>query len=186
MEKKVRFREWLSLALLGLAFIGIQIIGIELNSERVRAETYKHALENSIKSNTYCNLISAHKDTLIMKQKRLIELYEIELDTLQERLTVTTYHPVAEQCNSEYWRTASYKKIDTLNPLKHRWIAVSRDLEKKGFVFGAKVKIEGIGDYSGEWEVQDRMNKRWNNRIDLLIGEDNPIGKWENVKVTLK
>ena len=51
-------------------------------------------------------------------------------------------------------------------PGEHRWIAVSRDLEAKGFVFGAKVRITGTDGFDGIWTVQDRMNSRWTNRID--------------------
>lgn len=102
-----------------------------------------------------------------------------------EKVTVTCYNPVKEQTNNEYWITASNKKIDTLNPLKHRWIAVSRDLEPMGFTFGKKVLIEGVGKYSGTWTVQDRMNKRWTKRIDLLVGVDDDLGAWKNIKITL-
>ena len=98
---------------------------------------------------------------------------------------VTCYYPVEEQTNSEYWITASNKEIDTLDPLSHRWIAVSRNLEEHGFVFGAKVEVSGTDIYDGVWTVQDRMNKRWVDKIDLLIGEDDQIGRWDNVEITL-
>ena len=62
---------------------------------------------------------------------------------------------------------------------------MSRDLEQKGLTFGVKVKITGAGDLDGIWTVQDRMNKRWKNRIDFLVCKTMKGGKWENVKVTL-
>ena len=70
-------------------------------------------------------------------------------------------------------------------PQCHRWIAVSRDLEELGFVFGAKVKITGTGIYDGIWTVQDRMNPRWTNRIDFLVNDYVKGGKWDNIKMEL-
>lgn len=80
--------------------------------------------------------------------------------------------------------TASGKMIDTLNASAHRWIAVSRDLQKEGFDFGAKVLISGTGSHDGIWEVQDVMNKRWDRRIDFLSDLDAPNNYWENVVIT--
>ena len=101
-------------------------------------------------------------------------------------VTVTIYHADPKQTDSTPFITASNKNIDSLNPAKHRWIAVSRDLEPLGFTFGACVYIEGISEeLDGEWEVQDRMNKRWKKRIDLLVNKNMKYGKWNNIKLTL-
>ena len=40
--------------------------------------------------------------------------------------------------------TASNSHINPDNPQGHRWIAVSRDLEKLGFTFGVEVCIEAV------------------------------------------
>lgn len=98
-------------------------------------------------------------------------------------VTATIYHADLTQCNTEYWITASGIKIDTLNPIKHRWIAVSRDLEKLGFTFNTKICVEGAGNLDGEWTIQDRMNKRWKKRIDFLVNKSRKGGKWYNVKI---
>lgn len=100
-------------------------------------------------------------------------------------VTATIYHADPRQCNEDYLTTASLKKINPKNPAGHRWIAVSRDLEKYGFVFGAKVCVEGAGEMDGIWTVQDRMNKRWINRIDFLVNKDMRYGKWDNVKISI-
>jgi|TARA_R100000773_G_scaffold21883_1_gene19449 3D (Asp-Asp-Asp) domain-containing protein len=100
-------------------------------------------------------------------------------------VTATIYHATPEQTDSTPYITASNKFIDMCDPQKHRWIAVSRDLEKKGLVFGVKVKITGAGHLDGIWTVQDRMNRRWTNRIDFLVNKDLKGGKWENVKVEI-
>lgn len=101
-------------------------------------------------------------------------------------VTATIYHADPRQCNADYLTTASLKKINPKNPAGHRWIAVSRDLESHGFVFGAKVCVEGAGEMDGEWTVQDRMNKRWTNRVDFLVNKDMKYGKWNNVKIYLR
>ena len=64
-------------------------------------------------------------------------------------------------------------------------IAVSRDLEQHGFVFGTKVLVEGAGQLDGIWTVEDRMNKRWTKRIDFLVNKDVKGGKWNKVKITI-
>ena len=101
-------------------------------------------------------------------------------------VTVTIYHADPKQTDSTPFITASNKTIDSINPAKHRRIAVSRDLEPLGFTFGACVYIEGISEeLDGEWEVQDRMNKRWKKRIDLLVNKDRMCCRWDNIKLTL-
>ena len=99
-------------------------------------------------------------------------------------VTATIYHAVPEQTDSTPFITASGAHINPEDPQGHRWIAVSRDLEEKGMTFGVKVYITGAGELDGIWTVQDRMNKRWKNRIDFLVCKTIKGGKWENVKVT--
>ena len=106
-----------------------------------------------------------------------------ELTIIITLVTATIYHANPAQTNTDYLTTASLKKINPKNPQGHRWIAVSRDLEKLGFTMGTKVRIEGAGDLSGEWTIEDRMNKRWKKRIDFLVNKDRKYGKWENVKM---
>ena len=108
------------------------------------------------------------------------------LNTLKAILvTATIYHATPEQTDSTPHITASNKIIDLGNPLKHRWIAVSRDLEQKGLTFGVKVCVTGAGNLDGVWTVQDRMNRRWSHRIDFLVNKEMKGGKWENVRVEI-
>jgi 3D (Asp-Asp-Asp) domain-containing protein len=104
---------------------------------------------------------------------------------ISTQVTATIYHATPEQTNADYLTTASMKKIDSTNPRKHQWIAVSRDLEKLGFVFGQKVHIENAGELNGIWTIEDRMNKRFTKRIDFLVNKTRKYGKWEEVKITL-
>ena len=48
-------------------------------------------------------------------------------------------------------------------------IAVSRDLIDEGLGHMTEVKIEGL---EGTWIVRDKMNKRWEQKIDIFMGRD--------------
>ena len=64
-------------------------------------------------------------------------------------------------------------------------MAVSRDLEDLGFVFGKRVLVEGADFMDGVYTVEDRMNRRWTKRIDFLVNESMRGGKWEDIKIIL-
>ena len=97
-------------------------------------------------------------------------------------VTLTTYTTSEKETDSTPNITASGFKIDTLNPMKHRIIAVSRDLKKK-WKFGTKVRITGAGKYNGTYYVRDLMNKRYKKRIDILIGKNHKQIKLEDIKI---
>ena len=101
---------------------------------------------------------------------------------VSELVTVTTYTPSAEECDSTPHITASGFKIDTLNPERHKIIAVSRDLKHK-WKFGTKIKVTGIGKYSGIYTIKDVMNKRFKKRIDILIGKQSKQFKYTGIKI---
>jgi 3D (Asp-Asp-Asp) domain-containing protein len=100
-----------------------------------------------------------------------------------ETVTLTTYSATVGETDSTPHITASGFKIDTTNPKKHRIIAVSRDLKKK-WPFGTKVRIKKAGKYNGVYTVKDVMNKRYKNRVDILIGEDDKQITMNNVRIT--
>ena len=101
---------------------------------------------------------------------------------VDEKVTATVYNAVPAQTNSDPGHTASMFKLDLSNPYKHRIIAVSRDLLIK-FPMGTKVRVSGT-KYDGVYVVEDKMNKRYKKRIDILINVDMKIGKWDNVVIT--
>lgn len=113
--------------------------------------------------------------------RTLFIIFLFFLNPKEEVVTCTVYNAVQEQTNSDPSHTASMFKLDLKNPYKHKIIAVSRDLLNK-FPMGTKVLIEGT-KYDGIYTVQDKMNKRYTKRIDILINLDMPIGKWYNVKM---
>jgi len=97
-----------------------------------------------------------------------------------EIVTLTTYKASEGETDSTPNITASGFKIT--NPKKHRIIAVSRDLKKK-YKFGQKIRITGAGKYNGTYRVHDVMNKRYRNRIDILIGHNDKQTKLKKVKI---
>ena len=122
-----------------------------------------------------------------MKTVMILGLFTLilGLPKMEEQVTATIYHAVEGQTDSTPFVTASGKHINPNNPAGHRWIAVSRDLEPLGYVFGCKVMVTGAGQMDGVYTVQDRMNKRWTMRIDFLVNESMRGGKWENVTIQL-
>ena len=75
-------------------------------------------------------------------------------------VVVTAYNPVVTQTDSTPTITASNKRV------RPGIVALSRDLEKEfGFKFGDTVVIEDHGSFVFE----DRMNKRWTRRVDILM-----------------
>jgi len=114
-----------------------------------------------------------------MMEKEIVnEIKGVEPDIV----TVTTYSPSVEETDSTPLITASGFKINPINPKKQRIIAVSRDLKKK-YKFGKKVRITGIGKYSGTYTVRDVMNKRYRKRVDILIGEDDKQTSFRKAKL---
>jgi 3D (Asp-Asp-Asp) domain-containing protein len=101
---------------------------------------------------------------------------------IYEYVTVTTYTASTNETDSTPLITASGFKLDSLNPAKHRIIAVSRDLKSK-WKFGTRVKILNAGIYNGVYQVLDVMNKRFKSRIDILINSNDQHTKLENIKI---
>lgn len=102
-----------------------------------------------------------------------------------ESVTLTTYSPSHNETDSSPNITASGFKIDVDNPGKHKIIAVSRDLKRKGWKFNKKVRIRGAGRYNGVYTIKDIMNKRHRKRIDVLVSADRKPIKLSHVKITL-
>ncbi|NNJ88692.1 MAG: 3D domain-containing protein [Eudoraea sp.] len=94
-------------------------------------------------------------------------------------VTATAYNSVIAQTKS-IPNVAAWG--DTLKP-GMKCIAVSRDLIKKGLKRNTPVKIEG---FEGVFLVKDKMHSRWENRIDIYMGEDVQMAKeWGRKKVKI-
>ena len=79
---------------------------------------------------------------------------------------------VVSAYNSVSWQTQGDPTIaawgDTLKP-GMKCIAVSRDLLKMGLKHNTMVLIDTFPD---TFWVKDKMNRRWENRIDIYMGND--------------
>ncbi len=99
--------------------------------------------------------------------KAIVLQYPFVLKSMKV-VSLSTYKADTTETDSTPLVTASGFKLDSLNPKKHRVIAISRDL-KELFAFGDKVKLTNAGKFNGIWFIHDVMNKRYKNKIDILI-----------------
>jgi 3D (Asp-Asp-Asp) domain-containing protein len=94
-------------------------------------------------------------------------------------VTATAYNAVPEQTDAQpeigAWG-------DRLRP-GMRAIAVSADLHALGLVRGARVRIEGL---RGEYAVLDRMPRRWQRRIDILMADRRAARSWGKRTVRIR
>lgn len=93
---------------------------------------------------------------------------------------------VASAYNSTPAQTSSNPQItafgDSLKPGK-KYIAVSRDLLRKGLKHNTPVIIEG---FEGVYLVKDKMHRKWRNHIDIYMGNDLEAAKqWGRRKVCI-
>lgn len=108
----------------------------------------------------------------------LIEKQKLPYDIVK----VTMYTISPDQTDSTPLITASGFKLDSINPKKHKIIAVSRDLKKK-YRFGTKVRIKGAGKFDGVYVVRDVMAKRWRNKIDILVNPNDLTDSFKKVRM---
>lgn len=100
--------------------------------------------------------------------------FELKRKTVR-LLVVTAYTPTERECNKDpNWTAAMLKPRPGL-------IAVSRDLFNDGWVFGRKVRVEGIGIFT----IGDLMNSRWKNRVDILMFDKNQAFRFGKQKISV-
>ncbi len=91
------------------------------------------------------------------------------MPAVYKTIKATYYQPLAGQCDASPLETATGYKIN-LKKLKSKQIrilAVSRDLLKK-YPYHSEIYIHQPEHLRGCWKVEDTMNKRFKNKIDLL------------------
>ena len=120
---------------------------------------------------------------LLRQPKQYIQTFLTSSSDDSQLVTATLYHAVPEQTNNDNLHTASMFEINPECPGSHRILAVSRDLEELGFTLGSVVRISQACEMNGIWYIEDRMNKRWRNKIDFLVNDKIKYGKWYNVKI---
>ena len=97
-------------------------------------------------------------------------------------VTVTTYNPTRQQCDSTPHITADGTHFKTWKASSYRYVALSRDLLSRWggpFEYGDYIIIEGTGDKDGVYQVRDTMNPKWTNRVDILT--TNSRFKYNNI-----
>jgi 3D (Asp-Asp-Asp) domain-containing protein len=101
-------------------------------------------------------------------------------NTKRMEVTATAYTSDASQTHKDHPTTTAWG--DELKP-GLKCIAVSRDLIPLGLTHKTKVKIEGL---PGTYVVLDKMNKRWEKKIDIYMGNDKEAAiQWGKRKVTI-
>ena len=114
--------------------------------------------------------------------KAIVMQYPFVLESVNV-VSLSTYRADTAETDSTPLVTASGLKLDSLNPKKHRVIAISRDL-KALFSFGDKVKLTNAGKFDGIWIIHDVMNKRYRNKIDILINHSDRQISLEGVVIS--
>ena len=110
-------------------------------------------------------MVSSQNETFVQLNQKTDDVLSNLLVWLNEitpqpkELTVTAYTPSTDECDMDPNITASMQKV------RPGTVAVSRDLFNQGWVFGKKIYIEGYGIF----EITDLMNKRWIERIDIVM-----------------
>lgn len=97
-------------------------------------------------------------------------------------VTATCYNATVKQCDSDPSTTAFGYKVNMRYPDHQRYLAISRDLEEY-YSSGDTVMIDGTGVYDGLWMIADRMNRRWERKIDFLVAPDDHIAKFDNITI---
>ena len=95
-------------------------------------------------------------------------------------VTATAYNSLPEQTHKDHAAITAWG--DTLKP-GMKSIAVSRDLIDKGLDHNTEVKIKGL---DGTYKVLDKMNKRWEEKIDIYFGVNREKAlEWGKKKVQI-
>ncbi|UWX56541.1 3D domain-containing protein [Maribacter litopenaei] len=106
---------------------------------------------------------------------------EDNYDWIPMTVTATAYNSFPGQTSYEHPEITAWG--DSIKP-GLKWIAVSRDLIRKGLRHNTLVKID---TFDGIYIVKDKMHPRWRNRIDIYMGEDRQKAKeWGRRKVEIQ
>lgn len=131
----------------------------------------KHLLTVIKKMNLSLTLLSLPFFVMATDSKKEIVTLEV---------LATAYNSVPEQTDDTPFEAAWG---DILDP-KVKSIAVSSDLLNMGLTKNTRVEIEGL---PGEYVVLDKMNKRWEKKIDIYMGTNiREAKKWGIKKVTIR
>ena len=132
------------------------------------------------------NLLDERHEEIMSLNEQVWELQN-NCDTqytnkISYKVTVTTYNPTKEQCDSTPNITADGTKIKPWRATDYRYVALSRDLIARWggpFEYGDYIVIVGTDGWDGIYQVRDTMNPKWTNRVDILT--TNSRFKYNNI-----
>ena len=134
----------------------------------------------------FSNLLDEHHEDTMRLQKRVWSLEKdcgfLDANTIAFNVTVTTYNPTRQQCDSTPNITADGTRINPKRATQYRYVALSRDLISRWggpFNYGDYIVIEGTGKWDGVYQVRDTMNPKWVKRVDILT--TNSRFKYNNI-----
>ena len=131
-------------------------------------------------------MIDDHYQERMRLQERVWQLEDdcgfTEASKIAFDVTVTTYNPTRQQCDSTPNITADGTRINPKRATQYRYVALSRDLLSRWggpFDYGDYIVIEGTGNWDGVYQVRDTMNPKWVKRVDILT--TNSRFKYNNI-----
>ena len=131
-------------------------------------------------------MIDDHYEDKMRLQERVWTLEDdcgfTEANKIAFNVTVTTYNPTRQQCDSTPNITADGTRIKPWKATQYRYVALSRDLISRWggpFDYGDYIVIEGTGKWDGVYQVRDTMNPKWVKRVDILT--TNSRFKYSNI-----
>tara|TARA_A100001011_G_scaffold19826_1_gene20152 strand:- start:158 stop:676 length:519 start_codon:yes stop_codon:yes gene_type:complete len=134
----------------------------------------------------FSGMMDEHHEEKMRLQERVWELEDncgySEAKKISFDVTVTTYNPTRQQCDSTPNITADGTRINPKRATQYRYVALSRDLLSRWggpFDYGDYIVIEGTGKWDGVYQVRDTMNPKWVKRVDILT--TNSRFKYNNI-----
>ena len=131
-------------------------------------------------------MIDDHYEDKMRLQERVWQLEDdcgySDANKIAFDVTVTTYNPTRQQCDSTPNITADGTRINPRKATQYRYVALSRDLLSRWggpFNYGDYIVIEGTGKWDGVYQVRDTMNPKWVKRVDILT--TNSRFKYNNI-----
>jgi len=134
----------------------------------------------------FSGMMDEYHEEKMRLQERVWQLEDdcgfVEAKKISFDVTVTTYNPTRQQCDSTPNITADGTKINPRKATQYRYVALSRDLLSRWggpFDYGDYIIIEGTGKWDGIYQVRDTMNPKWVKRVDILT--TNSRFKYNNI-----
>ena len=134
----------------------------------------------------FSGMMDEHWEEKRKLQERVWQLEDdcgfTEAGKIAFNVTVTTYNPTRQQCDSTPNITADGTKIKPWKATQYRYVALSRDLLSRWggpFDYGDYIVIEGTDKWDGVYQVRDTMNPKWVKRVDILT--TNSKFKYDNI-----